>query len=111
MVTTVSDTMPPVVGGSGVLTLAPTDATTMSMAWTMANDDVYPQATLQYKVVCSSANNIADATTAEANGTVVLDWTANVATASVTSLTAGAQYTTASAVVQSRSPLTARPWS
>lgn len=92
LATTVADTMAPVVGGLGSLTYRPTDATSMSISWTKATDDLYAQNALQYKVVRSSSDNIQNAADAGANGTLVMDWATDVATTSVTGLTAGARY-------------------
>lgn len=50
------------------------------------------QASLQYKVVRSLSNNISSVAAAESNGTVVQDWTTDIATVNVTSLTASTTY-------------------
>ena len=43
-------------------------------------------------MVSSTTNNISDATTAETNGTVLLDWTANTLTKTITGLPVETQY-------------------
>jgi len=55
-------------------------------------DDASLQANIKYKVVQSSSDNIATLETALANGTAIMDWTADVSTFAVTGLTAETTY-------------------
>lgn len=55
-------------------------ATGMTLSWGAATDSDTPQASLKYKTVYSASNNISTVTTAEANGTLLMDWTANTLT-------------------------------
>jgi len=67
-----ADTEPPVPGGSGNINTG--------ISWTAAIDDHTATASLEYKVV-STANNqnrISNVESALRNGTVQMDWTANV---------------------------------
>lgn len=57
--------------------------TSMVVNWGAATDSVTNQVNLQYKLVRSSSNNIASVSTAEANGTLVMDWTANTTSCAV----------------------------
>jgi len=66
--------------------------TSITLNWTKATDDYTAQASIQYRVYRSATNNIASAANAISNGTLVQDWTANIATATASSLTAGTLY-------------------
>lgn len=67
----------------------------MSLSWSAATDDVTPAAQLQYKVVTAGTTAAID-TVSEADaltgGSIVMDWTANTTTSSVSSLSAGTAY-------------------
>lgn len=60
--------------------------TSLTVNWGAATDSKTAQADLRYKLVMSTSNNIGDATAAEANGTLLLNWTANTLTKAVTGL-------------------------
>jgi hypothetical protein len=82
----------PVAGGSGTLTYSDVTASSIRVSWQKATDNVSAQAVLQYKVVSSLSNSIATVAQAEANGTVVMDWSTDVATVNVTGLSVGTTY-------------------
>jgi hypothetical protein len=82
----------PVPGNSGIITTGARSTTEIQLVWTRANDAQTPQAELQYRVYRSSNNNISTPTLAEANGTVVLDWTPDIVTAVSDSLSPGTGY-------------------
>jgi hypothetical protein len=82
----------PVAGGSGTLSYSDVTTSSIRVNWQKATDNVSAQAVLQYKVVRSLSNNIATAAQAQANGTVVMDWSTDAATANATGLSAGTAY-------------------
>jgi hypothetical protein len=53
-------------------------ANSLVLSWEKALDDPTPQALLTYKVVQSTINNIGTLEGVLANGTTVMDWTADV---------------------------------
>lgn len=55
----------------------------VQVVWNAATDNITAQSSIVYKVVQSTANDVTTLSDAEANGTVVMDWTANTTTASV----------------------------
>ena len=79
------DTVTTPVISSG-LTVSSRTASSFAIAWSAASDDVTPASALEYKVVYSTSNNISDAATAEANGTVVQNWTTNLTSGTISSL-------------------------
>lgn len=60
-------------------------ADAMTLTWA-AKDDLSKDEDLSYKVVYSMSDNISTEADAEANGTVLMDWTINTLTANMTSL-------------------------
>src|SRR6185503_19225287 len=90
--TTLADTTAPVAGNAGALTTANVATMSLMLNWTKATDDVSAQSALQYEVRRSAANNLDTVANAEANGTVVLGYTADIATANVTGLNAATGY-------------------
>ncbi len=81
------DTTAPVPGNSGTLTFTSVTDTSIRVNWSKATDDSAAQTSLQYEVRRSLSNNIANLTTAEANGTIALAYTTDINTANVTGLT------------------------
>lgn len=77
--------------GTG-LTFSSITSSSITVSWGAATDDVTPQASLQYKLVRSSTNNIDTVANAEANGTTVLDWTTNDLTEAASSLSSSTTY-------------------
>jgi hypothetical protein len=67
-------------------------STTVSTAWGTATDNNTPAASLMYKLVRSSSNNLSSVSDAESNGTLVMDCTANTLTCAVTGLSATSSY-------------------
>ena len=65
---------PPVPGNSGTITVLNVHDHSFWIEWTQATD----QADLQYKIVRSISDNISTTEDAEANGTVVKDWTTDL---------------------------------
>src|SRR5437868_4390087 len=90
--TTLADTTAPVAGNAGTITTANVATMSLTLNWTKATDDVTAQANLQYEVRRSAANNLDTVGNAEANGTVVLAYTADIATANVTGLNPATGY-------------------
>jgi hypothetical protein len=76
----------PTPGNEGLVAAHSDTATSVILSWTKASDDSTPQQHLEYKVVYSSSGNITTVDTAEANGTVAVDFTADIDTAHVTGL-------------------------
>lgn len=66
---------PPVVGGSGVLQTLSITSDSLILLWFAATDDDTPQNLLQYSIRRSLSANIDTVANAEANGTLVLDYT------------------------------------
>ncbi len=84
----IKDTIAPIPGNSGTITTANVTSTSLTLNWTKATDTVTAQTSLQYKVVRSLSNNIDTVANAEANGTLVQNWTTDIATVNVSGLTA-----------------------
>src|SRR6185436_7180098 len=60
--------------------------------WTKATDDVSSLSALQYEVRRSGSDNIGTVEAAEANGTVILPYTLDIAALNVTGLSPGTTY-------------------
>ena len=73
-----SDTTPPAPGGSGAILMSGVSSSSLTLAWNLATDDLTPQASLQYEVLQSSSENMNSVAEAEANGTVLFGFTANI---------------------------------
>ncbi len=86
----VVDPAAPVFGTA--MTFTGTTSTSTTVTWGAATDTVTAQALLSYKVVRSGASNITTVTDAETNGTLVMDWTVNTLTTSLSSLTSAKKY-------------------
>ncbi len=86
------DSTAPTAGGSGVLSFSSVNSSGLTVNWTVGTDNVTAQANLQYLLYYSTSNNIAAASTAEANGTAVGAYVSNIATKSVTGLSASTTY-------------------
>lgn len=91
----VTDTVSPVPGNSGVITLSATGTTTMDVSWSAASDAVTPVSSLEYRVYRSlsdnmTAGNLADPAT---HGiTVVKEWTSGITSFPDSGLTKGTHY-------------------
>lgn len=90
--TTTLDTTPPSAGNAGVVTTSNISSTGMTINWTAATDNATLQSNLQYKVVYSLSNNIGTVVTAEANGTLAQDWSANITSKIISGLTMNTNY-------------------
>lgn len=88
----ISDTTAPVPGSSGTITAESVTYTSFTLNWTAATDNTTAQADLLYAVYQSASNNISELMTCENNGTIILDYTADITTLDVTDLSAGATY-------------------
>jgi len=88
----IGDASVPVAGNSGLITSSSVTSSGLVLNWTKAIDDASAQSMLQYEVRVSSSNNLATVPNAEANGTVVQAYTADIATANVTGLDASTTY-------------------
>lgn len=88
----------PTPGNSGTITASSVTDTSLTLSWEKASDgaatDEYstPEAKLQYKVIQSSSNNIDTVDNANANGTVVQNWSTDINSSAVSGLTAGTTY-------------------
>ncbi len=82
----------PVPGNGGIITNGVVSTTSIQLNWTRAEDTETPQGELWYRVYRSSGNNISTPALAEANGTVVTDWTRDIVTAVASGLSAGTGY-------------------
>src|SRR4029077_15608996 len=90
--TTLADTTVPAPGNAGAITTANVATMSLTLNWTKATDDVSAQSALQYEVRRSSTNNLDTVANAEANGTLVLSYTTDIATANVTGLSPATGY-------------------
>ena len=82
----------PTPGFRGVITFTDIFSTSLTVNWTKASDLETAESLLQYKLVRSLSNNITTVSDAEANGTLVMDWTADTTSINVTGLTMGYEY-------------------
>jgi hypothetical protein len=89
---TLSDETPPTPGNSATLAAADVLATTLTLNWTVAEDNFTSADNLEYLVVRSTSNNISTLVDAEANGTVVGAYTKNINTLGITGLTDSTTY-------------------
>ncbi|MDO8474138.1 MAG: fibronectin type III domain-containing protein [bacterium] len=87
-----SDATAPTPGNSGTITTASIAATTLTLNWTKATDNVTAQASIVYRVDLSTSNNIGTVANAEANGTPIQAYTADINTFNVTGLSPGTTY-------------------
>lgn len=86
------DVTAPVVGGGGTINSANITPNSVDLSWTAGTDTLTAQASLQYKVVYSTSNNISSVATAETNGTLSQDWTTNLLTKTVSGLSNASSY-------------------
>src|SRR5437762_780644 len=90
--TTLADTTVPVPGNAGTLTITNVATMSVTLNWTKATDDVSSPSALQYEVRRSSTNSLPTLRSSDLNGTVVLGYTADIATANVTGLNPATGY-------------------
>lgn len=67
-------------------------ATGFTLTWQPAVDDATAAGNLMYKVIYSLGDNVSDVNGAEANGIIVVPWSANVTTANFSALTNSTAY-------------------
>jgi hypothetical protein len=89
---TQSDTSAPTPGGLGVMSVVPYSQTRIDLSWTAATDNSTARSSLQYAVYRSSSSNISTVAQAEANGTLVQNYAANLTSLSVTGLVYSTTY-------------------
>ena len=77
------DVTPPIPGAGGLITMSGISSNGLTLRWTTASDDTSPKALLRYEVVQSSIENINTVAEAEANGSVILAYTANASSHAV----------------------------
>jgi DNA-binding beta-propeller fold protein YncE len=90
--TTLNDTLAPLPGGSGALTVSGTAQQSVTLSWLAGSDNVTPQESLQYLAYYSLANNIDTVHNTEANGVPFGGWSAGITSKQVTGLTDNTQY-------------------
>lgn len=79
-------------GNSGTITTAGITATSLTLNWTQATDNVTAQGALQYLAYRSTSNNLGTVVNIETNGTTIGTYSAGIATVNVTGLTASTTY-------------------
>jgi hypothetical protein len=89
---TIYDNTPPIPGDSGVVISSNVQMTAITLTWTRATDDYTPQPSLQYRVYESESNDIDTAPNVMANGTLLLDWTTDLATCTASPLPLGTMH-------------------
>jgi len=77
------DVMPPIPGSAGLITMSGISSNGLTLRWTTASDDTSPKALLRYEVVQSSIENMNTVAEAEANGSVILPYTADASSHAV----------------------------
>jgi hypothetical protein len=82
----------PAPGDLGAITTANVSFTGLTLNWTKATSNVTAQSALQYEVLRSTTNNIFNVTNAEANGTIIQPYTADIATFNAAGLASGTTY-------------------
>jgi hypothetical protein len=82
----------PAAGGGGVLSFSGVSVSGITVEWAKGTDNASSQGALGYKVVRSTSDNVRTVAEAEANGTVVREWTTDVAAATASGLSAGTAY-------------------
>ncbi len=86
------DMEPPVPGGDGEITTSNVTYTRMNLSWMAATDNVTAQQDLEYKVFYSRDGDIATVEDAEANGTVIEGWAADITEVRATGLRSNTLY-------------------
>ena len=86
------DMEPPVPGGDGEITTSNVTYTRMNLSWAAATDNVTAQQDLEYKVFYSRDGDIATVEDAEANGTVIEGWAADITEVRATGLRSNTLY-------------------
>jgi hypothetical protein len=76
----------PTAGNAGLITPSDLSSSSIKLLWSRATDNITIQSDLRYRVYRSNTNNINTVVDAEANGTLVVDWTADLTSVTVVSL-------------------------
>jgi hypothetical protein len=87
-----NDTTPPIPGAAGLIAISGMNQTSLTLRWTRATDDTSPTASLKYQVVESSAKNINTVAQAEANGNVILPYSADLSSYQVRGINNAVQH-------------------
>ncbi len=82
----------PAPGNSGTITASGIEETSLTLNWTAASDDTSAAADLQYLAYFSTSDDIDTVANAEAYGTAVGSYEANISTKTIIGLTAGTTY-------------------
>lgn len=88
---TKADTTAPVVGNSGIISVVEASQSSISISWTKAQDNYNTQDQLRYEVTMSEQDNISELKEIK-NGLVVMAYTADVDSFTVTKLQPGTDY-------------------
>lgn len=91
-VPTSPNSIPPVIGDSGLISFTKIEYTSMEIKWQPATDDFTQTDKLKYKVYYSTLDNIQDPLQAEKNAKVAKDWTENITSCSITGLKPETRY-------------------
>ncbi len=82
----VTDIISPIPGDNGNIAASDITSGGFALTWSKASDDITAQGDLEYSVYYSASNNISTTENAQANGTAVSGWTADITTISITDL-------------------------
>jgi preprotein translocase subunit SecB len=87
-----SDITAPVVGGSGAITAEDVQATSISISWSRATDDITSQANIQYLVYYSVLSSLDTVNQIEANGVPVGTYESDITSRNILGLTSSTSY-------------------
>ena len=82
----------PVPGNGGLIIITSLHYNSAGIFWTKGSDDITPAGQLLYKVVISRSNNITTEEEMDLNGTIVLDWSADIDSFEVLGLSGSSIY-------------------
>lgn len=88
----VQDTLPPTAGSSGTILPVQVHKTDVVLEWVPATDNATASGDLSYKLVRSSSSDIGTVADAQANGTLVQDWSKDYTSWTADGLTMGTTY-------------------
>jgi hypothetical protein len=80
------------IGMGGPINFSNVTGTTLTATWNAASSSSSPAASIQYYLVYSTTNNISTVASAQANGTIAMNWTVNTLTANISGLTPSTNY-------------------
>jgi hypothetical protein len=87
-----ADTTAPIPGGGGGITTSSVGASTVTLNWTKASDNLSTQSQLMYEVRRSSSNNIDTILHSDAYGAIAQSYTADTGAATITGLSPSTTY-------------------